>query len=137
MKLFLSLIISFLATSAFAQAVDGIYGNWQTENSIYGQGVEFTVQFNFNDTSASVSVDCAFNDGVLLHASAESLATYDGNEIKIHEAKQTVSQDGQRFCRATMYRAIWTAYFDGTGKMVLFVPGPYQTNRFTLVKFEN
>lgn len=137
MKLFLSLIISLFATSAFAQAVDGIYGNWESENPMYGQGVQFNASFNFTETEVSLTVQCLFNDGVSLSASASSLATYDGNNIRIHEPRQAVIQDGYRFCRATLDRAIWTAYFDGTGKMVLFVPGPYQTNRFVLVKFED
>ena len=115
-----------------AQAVPGLLGQWKSEEVLYGRNVQFQVGFDFSATNAKINVNCLFTNGAKLFASAESSATYNVNEIFVNETKQTVTDDGIRFCRASISPGKWTAYFNGAGKMVLFVPAPYQA-QFNLI----
>lgn len=130
---FLMLMILALPFQAKALPVDGLLGNWIAEEPLYGRDVQFRLSFSFTEEKVRLSVQCAFRDGQLLEASAVSDAHYSGNDIHILERNQGVVDDGFHFCRATLDRSQWNAYFDGTGKMVLFVPVPYQA-RFILVR---
>lgn len=116
-----------------AEPVPGILGNWIAEETIYGRDVMFRIGFSFTEDRAHMSVQCAYRNGQLLETSATAAAQYDGNNIYITERNEGQVSDGFFFCRATLDRSRWEAYFDGTGKMVLFVPVPYQA-RFTLIK---
>jgi len=115
-----------------AEPVQGLLGRWKSENVLYGNNVEFRLGFNFTANKTELNVDCTFIHGEHLQASTSSRACYDVNHIFIQETKEVVTNDGYHFCRATLAPATWTAYFDGAGKMVLFVPVPYQA-QFTLV----
>lgn len=116
-----------------AEPVPGILGNWIAEEALFGRDVSFRLGFSFQEETAQISVQCAFRNGQLLETSAVARVQYDGNNIFILERNEGTVNDGFHFCRATLDRSRWEAYFDGTGKMVLFVPVPYQA-RFTLVR---
>lgn len=116
-----------------AEPVPGILGNWIAEETILDRDVCFRLSFSFEEQHAKLSVQCAYRDGQLLEVSVAAAVYYDGNHINILERNQGLADDGFHFCRATLDRSQWQAYFDGTGKMVLFVPVPYQA-RFTLVR---
>lgn len=133
MKLSIALIM-LLPQLLFASVNSEIYGNWTAENALWDRGVEFQLSFLFRPNYTALTVDCFFNDGAHLQASANSFASYYRNEISIQERKQTVSEDGFHFCRATLMPATWNVYFDQMGRMVLFMPIPYQA-RFNLVRF--
>ncbi len=131
MKLF-SLMLIF-SQIVLAAPVEGILGRWRAENTQVGRGVDFQLAFEFAEYDMKMDVQCHFYDGAFLETSATSSVDYDRNYIYIRENRETVANDGYHFCRATLQRSVWTAYFDGTGRMVLFVPTPYQT-RFYLVQ---
>ena len=119
--------------SAVADPVEGLLGSWTAQNFVQGRGVEFHMSFNFQEDTTQLTVKCYFYDGAFLEAQALTNAHYIDNEIYLQNSRQSVVDDGYHFCRATLQPSRWTAYFDGTGKMVLFVPTPYQS-RFTLVR---
>jgi len=131
-----SILFLFAFTLPFqakALPVEGLLGNWIAEETLLGRDVQFRLSFSFEEDHAQLSVECAFRDGQLLSTHAISAVHYDGNEINILERNEGSVNDGYHFCRATLDRSQWQAYFDGMGKMVLFVPVPYQA-RFTLVR---
>ena len=132
MKLLLSFVL-LLSQFAFATPVEGILGHWRTEHPQLGRGVDFHLNFEFTKFDMKMDVHCDFHDGAYLETSATSSVDYDNNYIQIRENLETVANDGYHYCRATLRRSVWTAYFDGTGRMVLFVPTPYQS-RFYLVQ---
>lgn len=132
MKTVLFLFAFVSGMIAQATPVDGILGRWTAQEVMMGRGVQFHLSFDFQENSTSLNVNCVFFDGAQLGAQVSAFATYEGNDIFIQETRETVANDGRHFCRATLQPTRWTAYFDGTGKIVLFVPVPYQT-RFTLV----
>lgn len=117
---------------SFAEPVPGLLGRWKTEGLLPGNGMQFRLYFNFSEHNTDLQVRCLYPNGTRLTATVNSNTSYDANNICIHERNQAVVDDGIRFCRATLNPAVWTAYFDGTGKMVLFVPPPYQS-QFKLV----
>jgi hypothetical protein len=116
-----------------AEPVPGLLGRWVAEQPLYGRDVQFHLSFNFDEEKTTMTVQCAFRNGDSLQISAQAFTRYDGNNIFIVERNEGVVNDGFHFCRATLDRSQWQAYFDGTGKMVLFVPVPYQA-RFSLVR---
>ncbi len=132
MKLLLSFVLLF-SQLVFASPVEGLLGRWKTENAQLGNGVDFQISFDFTNFNMKMNVQCEFHDGAYLETSAMSAVDYKNNYIYIGENLETVANDGYHYCRATLRRSVWTAYFDGTGRMVLFVPTPYQT-RFYLVQ---
>lgn len=135
MKFFSSAVIASLLLIpqlVFATPVEGLLGRWKSQDVLYGDGVQFRIDFNFTPTKTTMNVNCFFTMGQRLRASATASTTYDVNNIFIREQKENVSGDGQHFCRASLYPAQWTAYFNGAGAMVLFVPTPYQA-QFHLV----
>lgn len=131
MKFFIAALL-LIPQLLLAAPVPGLIGRWKAENVLYGRGVEFRIGFNFAPQKTTIQVNCLFNMGARLSAQAASFTSYNANEILIHETHQTVADDGIHFCRATLIPARWTAYFDGTGRMVLFIPAPYQS-QFNLV----
>lgn len=134
-NIFSILFLFALALPFHAKAlpVDGLLGNWIAEENLLGRDVQFRLSFSFEEDHAQLSVECAFRDGQLLSTRAISAVQYDGNQIYILERNEGSVNDGFHFCRATLDRSQWQAYFDGTGKMVLFVPVPFQA-RFTLIR---
>jgi hypothetical protein len=131
----LSIITIFLTIPALAFPVEGLLGRWTAQNLTPGRGVYFQLSFDFQPESTRMTVKCLYERGGELEAQTQAHTGYNENEIYIHETKESVVSDGYRFCRATLQPALWTAYFDGAGKMILFIPAPYQT-RFTLVRDE-
>lgn len=121
------------AANAFALPVDGILGRWVAQETILGRGVQFQLGVDFNEFTTDLTVKCFFNDGAYLEAKTSAQVNYDGNDIFIQETRQAVIDDRFHFCRATLQPSRWSAYFDGTGRIVLFVPVPYQA-RFTLIR---
>lgn len=120
------------ATTPVTAPVPGLLGQWDAENVLLGREAQFRLTFNFSQFSSEMTVHCLFNDGSRLTATTNSDTAYSENSIFILENKQTITDDSIHFCRATLNKATWTAYFNGTGKMILFVPAPYQS-QFTLV----
>lgn len=129
---FLIAALLFVPSLLLAAPVPGLLGHWQTETPLHGRGVDFDIHFNFTPTETELAVHCAFFQGAQLTAVTSSAVTYQNNEICVQEQHQTVTDDGVHFCRATISPARWTIYFDGTGKMVLFIPAPYQA-QFNLI----
>ena len=129
----LFLIALSLPFQSKAEPVAGILGNWFAEETLFGRDVSFRLGFSFTEDRARLSVQCAYRDGQLLETFATARVQYDGNNIYITERNEGLVNDGFHYCRATLDHSRWEAYFDGTGKMVLFVPVPYQA-RFTLVR---
>ncbi len=127
------LMILALPFKSKAEPVAGILGNWIAEETLFGREASFRIGFSFTNDQARISVQCAYRDGQRLETSAISSVQYDGNNIYIVERNEGTVNDGFHYCRATLDRSRWEAYFDGTGKMVLFVPVPYQA-RFTLIR---
>ncbi len=113
----------------------GILGRWVALENIEGQDVRFQLRFNFNAYQTEMSATCLYPDGAWLQARAGSATAYQGNEIYIQQNSNAVIDDGFHFCRATLQPARWTAYFDGIGRLILFVNVPYQS-RLTLVRDE-
>lgn len=130
---FLFLLALALPFQAKAFPVDGILGNWTTQQPLPGRNVEFYLSFSFEQNRVITEVECRFYDGQVLSTRAMAEAAYDGNDIFILERNQGTVSDGIHFCQASLDRSRWSAYFDGMGKLVLFVPVPYQT-RFILVR---
>lgn len=130
---FLFLLALVLPFQASALPVEGLLGNWIAEEPLQGRDVQFRLSFSFQDEYATLAVECAFRNGQRLSTLAVAAVQYDGNNIFILERNEGVVNDGFNFCRATLDRSRWEAYFDGTGKMVLFVSVPYQT-RLILVR---
>ncbi|MFZ3231651.1 MAG: hypothetical protein WA160_15690 [Pseudobdellovibrio sp.] len=133
-SLFLSLVATLVLTPQllFANPVPGLLGKWDAERVLLGRGVQFHLTFDFTETQTELTVHCLFTDGTHLSSSANSSVVYNVNEIFLQESKQVITDDGVHFCRATLSPTKWTAYFNGAGKMVLFVPAPYQA-QFDLI----
>lgn len=123
---FIALVLLFTAT-AFAHPAPDFLGKWEAENVIMGRGVEFKLDFDFTENEMNMTVHCYFYDGAYLRASASSWVEYRQNHIYIQETQDVSANDGYRFCRATLRPSVWTASFDGTGRMTLHVPTPYQS----------
>lgn len=129
----LFLFVLALPFSTQAVPVPGLLGDWIAEEPLYDRDVRFHLGFSFEENRAKLLVQCAFRNGQILETSANAAVQYDGNNIYILEKNEGSVNDGFHFCRATLERSRWEAFFDGTGKMVLFVPVPYQS-RLTLVR---
>ena len=135
MKNLIALFCLTLITTASASAlpVEGLLGHWKAQNTILGRDVQFQLSFNFEQEDTTLTVECLYHDGSSLVATTSAHTNYSANEIYIQEKRQSVVDDGYRFCRSTLQPSMWRALFDGTGKMVLFLPAPYQA-QLTLVQ---
>ncbi|MBC7742469.1 MAG: hypothetical protein H7061_09740 [Bdellovibrionaceae bacterium] len=131
--LLLTLAFSILGVFAQAHPVNGLLGYWQTEQPLYNNGVQFNLEYNFYQNQAELVVHCYFPDGAYLESSAASYASYDYQQIYVHNTQRRVSQDPYRFCEASIYAGTWYAQFDYYGRMILTVPTPYNT-QFVLVR---
>lgn len=132
---FFFLIALVLPFSSQAEPVDGLLGNWVADGPLRGRDVEFQLSFSFQPEQTQMSVRCLYRDGSSLSIQAMARTEYRGNDIFIMERNQGTANDGYHFCQASLDRSQWNAYFDGTGRLVLFVPVPYQA-RFFLVREE-
>ncbi len=134
-KLLFSFFFLTFATvvSVEAHPVEGILGRWIAQETVFSRGVDFQLAFDFQTFSTALTVKCLFHDGAYLEAQTAARVVYQGNDIYIQESRQSLVDDRIHFCRATLQPSIWSAYFDGTGRIVLFVPVPYQA-RFSLVR---
>ena len=112
-----------ITTKSLAEPVPQLLGRWKTEYPILGEGVQFRMNFEFGPDHTQLTVNCDFYDGTRLSSNIAARTHYHNNEIYIDENRQSVVDNGYRFCRSTLQIARWTAYFDGTGKMLLIVPG--------------
>lgn len=112
-----------ITANSFADPVPQLLGRWKTEYPILGQGVQFRMNFEFSPDHTQLTVNCDFYDGTHLSSNVAARTHYLNNEIYIDENRQSVVDNGYRFCRSTLQIARWMAYFDGTGKMLLIVPG--------------
>lgn len=133
--LFLVMTTIFYTFKASAQPAPGILGRWRAEYPIRDQGVNFYLRFNFQSYSTQLDVLCQFFDGAQLQTSAIARTHYFNNDIYIDENRQSVVNDGYHFCRSTLQIDRWSAYFDGMGRMILFVSTPYQ-QRVSLIRDE-
>ncbi len=124
---FLTLVLFTLLSSQTLWAHDNFFGSWVAENTIWGRDVQFQLSFYFSPNETTLTVDCLYADGAHLQTSASSFVDYYGNDIYLRETKQTVSEDGIHFCRATLSPSTWSVYFDGQARMTLFMPVPYQS----------
>lgn len=130
--------ILFLMALAFpftasADPVPGLLGRWVAEHPVYDRDVRFNLAFDFQERRTTMSVGCYFRDGAYLETAATTSVRYDENRIQILVPNEGLANDGFHYCRATLNRSTWEAYFDGTGKMVLFLPFPYPS-RISLVR---
>lgn len=137
-KIFSLLVLPLFFTVLFpfqtkAEPVPGLLGRWTAEEPLLGNNVQFYLTFSFEENRTTMGVECVYRDGSSLQAIATTNTHYDNNRILILQKNEGVVNDGVHFCRATLERSQWEAYFDGTGRMVLFVPTPYQT-RLILVR---
>ncbi len=132
---FILTLFTTFSLSAFALPVAGLLGRWRAIDYVQGQNVEFDLRFNFQQDMTEMSVTCLYPDGASLETHAQASTNYSANEIYIQQTNNSVIDDGFHFCRATLQPTKWTAYFDGTGQMVLFVDVPFQS-RLTLARDE-
>jgi len=131
MKLFSLLIL--MASTVFAAPVPGLLGKWEAENVLMGRGVEFKLDFDFAEDEMEMTVHCYFYDGAYLQTSVRSHVNYRRQDILIRQTQETISNDGYRFCRATVTPSRWVTHFDYHGRMILHMPTPYQA-QFRLVR---
>ena len=133
MKFFL---ISFFAALIllpqilFANVTSGIWGRWIAQNYLQSSGVQLQLAFDFSPNTTQLTANCYFSDGASMQASTYSYASYFGNQINIQEVRENVTQDGYHFCRVTLAPSTWTANFDYSGRLVLYMPVPYQSQFF-------
>ena len=114
----------------FADVNPEIWGRWIAQNYLQSRGVQLQLAFDFSPTAAQMTANCYFSDGAALQASTYSYATYFNNEIYIQETRENATQDGYHFCRASLAPSTWSAYFDYSGRLVLYMPIPYQSQFF-------
>jgi hypothetical protein len=119
--------------SASALPVQGLLGRWRAQNTILGPDVQFLLYFTFDLEFTTQTVQCLYLDGSSLIATTSAYTNYLAHNIYIQETRQAVVNDGYRFCRSTLQPSMWRALFDVTGRMVLILPAPYQT-QLTLIR---
>lgn len=125
-SLFSILLPTLFTSFAFAVPNQAILGRWHTVQPIVYPEVVFNLGFSFDYNYVRLTTYCNFRDGVRMSATATSAVRYNVNQINILQRREAVTQDGVRFCRATLDRSYWIAYFDGYGIMYLTLPAPYQ-----------
>jgi hypothetical protein len=133
MKLFLSIL--FLSFSVIAQNLpaDQIQGQWQSKHPIYTDTAALHMTFVFSKTKMKLTTNCVYNDGSDLSASIEVQVQYLGTDLYIQESKQSIIDDGYKYCRVALTHAKWQFYFNGVGGAVLIAPIPYGM-QFQLVR---
>ena len=132
--IFLATALVFSVT-AKALPVEGLLGCWRAQETLLGQGVNFQLRFVFQQDATEMEVTCLYPDSSWLRANVRAATNYSANEIYIQQTNQSVINDGLHYCRATLQPTRWTAYFDGTGRMILFAETPFQS-RLTLIRDE-
>ena len=132
-----AIALTIVSFSALAQHnPNPVFGDWYAINRLADYNTEYQVEFRFTPHQVNLHVTCFFRDGAILSARVSAAAAYQYSyayDIFIQQAQQAVISDGARFCRATLQPTVWTAYFDGFGRMQLMTQVPFNS-QFILVR---
>jgi len=145
-KLLTSVVLTLILTSTSLaetdipespepQPSDLLMGRWISENILYNRGVELHTEFNFTNSTMTLTGSCVFPapHGTTLTATLSSQIEFNGNDLYILETKNSLVDDGYRYCKVYVQPTRWQFYFNGLGKAVLIAPVPYGA-QFSLVR---
>lgn len=116
------------------QPSDLLQGEWVSNYPIVRPDVEIYSRFVFTPDTMAITATCfypLYNSD--LSVSVLTPVAYHQNNLYIQQQTQAVVNDGYRNCSIRLVPQVWQFYFDGTGKAILFTPGPYQ-QRYELVR---